>query len=30
MPALEKEIILYITEQYPNFKSFVETGTFMG
>ena len=30
MPALEKEIILQITEQYPSFKSFVETGTFMG
>jgi hypothetical protein len=30
MPALEKEIILQITEQYPSFKSFVETGTYMG
>ena len=30
MPALEKEIILQILEQYPRFKSFVETGTYMG
>ena len=30
MPSLEREIISQIIHRYPSFKSFVETGTFMG